>query len=208
MRLALLTLAVMAAAATPAAAAAHFELGMGDQQSRMFADPRFAALQLKHARVVAPYDVACRPSVQTQYLDAWLAGARSVGARPLVAFSFSTLHGHRWRLPSYGTYLRCLKAFRVRYPDVVDFNPWNEANHSAQPTFRHPRKAAGFYNALRAGCPTCQVAAGDLLDWGNLARWLARYRPYLRGNPRLWSLHNYIDVNRRTSSWAGSRSPT
>lgn len=203
-RLVALAFTLSCVLASPAGAAWHFQLGMGDQQPRMFSDPRFGALKLQHARVVTPYDVACRPSVQTQYLDAWLAAARGVGARPLVAFSFSTRHGQRWKLPSYGTYLSCFNAFRLRYPDVVDFNPWNEPNHSAQPTFRHPKKAAGFYNAIRAGCPRCQVAAGDLLDWGNLARWLARYRPYLRGKPRLWALHNYIDVNRRTSSWRGS----
>ena len=62
-------------------------------------------------------------------------------------------------------------------------------------TSRHPRRTAGFYNAARRACPRCNVAAGDLLDSGNLARWLARYRPHLRGRPRLWSLHYYLDVN-------------
>ena len=191
-------------AAPSAGAAWHFELGVGDQQPRMFSDPRFSALELAHARVVVQYDVACRPGDQQQYLDAWLAGAERVGARPLVAFSFSARHGQRWKLPSYSTFRRCFAAFRTRYPHVLDFNPWNEANHSAQPTFRHPRKAAGFYNAMRATCPQCQVAAGDLLDWGNLSRWLERYRPHLRGRPQLWSLHNYIDINRRSGSWRTS----
>ena len=30
-------------------------------------------------------------------------------------------------------------AFHARYPWVRDFNPWNEANHGSQPTYRHPR---------------------------------------------------------------------
>ncbi len=191
-------------AATPASAW-DFQLGMGDQQSRMFDDPRFERLGFEHARVVTPYDVACRPDpLQQYYLDVWLAKAKRAEVRPLVAFSFSLRDGARWKLPTYRRFLQCFRAFRKRYPQVLDFNPWNEANHSSQPTFRHPRKAAGFYNAMRRACPRrCNVAAGDLLDWSNLRRWLERYRPHLRGRVRLWSMHNYLDVNRRRS-WAAS----
>jgi polysaccharide biosynthesis protein PslG len=179
----------------PAHGAWNFELGIGEQQADMFSDPRFAALGLGHVRVVTPYDVACDPSAHRHYLDIWLAAARRAGARPLVAFSVSWRSRLRWKPPTYRRFLRCFRAFRARYPQVRDFNAWNEANHSSQPTFRHPRKAAGFYNAVRRGCPRCAVAAGDLLDWGNLGRWLERYRPHLRGRPRLWSIHNYGDVN-------------
>ena len=189
--------------AAPASALWQFELGIGEQQAHMFSDPRFEALELEHVRVVAPYDVVCHPGVQRYYLDVWLAAAARAQARPLVAFSFSWRPGLRWKLPSYGKFLRCFRAFRARYPQVRDFNPWNEANHSSQPTYRHPRKAAGFYNAARRACPGCNVAAGDLLDWSHLQRWLERYRVHLRGRPRIWSMHNYLDVN-RPRSWRGS----
>jgi hypothetical protein len=182
--------------AAPAHAAWSFELGIGEQQAHMFSDPRFAALGLEHVRVVTPYDVVCRPSVNQYYLDVWLAEAERAGVQPLVAFTFSWRRAMRWKLPSYRTFLRCFRAFRARYPQVIEFNAWNEANHSSQPTFRHPKQAAGFYNAIRRGCPTCTVAAGDLLDWSLMGGWLKRYRPHLRGRPRLWSMHNYLDVNR------------
>jgi hypothetical protein len=202
----ILVLALVLGLAPQAHADWPFELGIGEQQPQMFDDPRFEALELEHVRVVTPYDVACRPGVDRGYLDTWLAGARRTGSRPLVAFSFSSREGARWKLPSYHTYLRCFRAFRARYPRVRDFNPWNEANHSSQPTFRHPKKAAGFYNAMRRACPKCNVAAGDLLDWSNLVRWFDRYRPHLRGRPRLWSIHNYLDVNRpRTWRQSGTR---
>jgi hypothetical protein len=192
--------------APPAQAAWNFQLGIGEQQPPMFDDPRFVALGMEHVRVVTPYDVACRPGADQHYLDIWLAGAARTGARALVAFSFSPRPGQRWKLPSYRTFLKCFRAFRARFPQVRDFNPWNEANHSSQPTFRHPKKAAGFYNAMRRVCPTCTVAAGDLLDWSHLVRWLERYRAHLRGRPRLWSIHNYLDVNRpRTWRESGTR---
>jgi hypothetical protein len=198
-RLCVLTLVCAFMALPPArgAAAATFELGMADQHARMFSDPRFVGLGFKHARVVAPYDVVCHPSDQQYYLDVWLAAAARVGARPLVGFTSSWREGRRWTLPSYRAYLRCFRSFRFRYPQVRDFNPWNEPNHSSQATFRHPKKAAGFYNAMRRACRTCNVAAGDLLDWHNLVTWFRRYRPWLRGRPRLWAMHNYLDVNRR-----------
>ncbi|MGH2848862.1 MAG: hypothetical protein ACRDL0_23160, partial [Thermoleophilaceae bacterium] len=190
-------LAVMLASlgTTPAHAAWSFELGIGEQQAHMFSDPRFAALGLEHVRVVAPYDVVCHPGRHRYYLDVWLAAAERAGARPLVSFSFSWRRGQRWKLPSYRKFLRCFRAFRARYPHVRDFNAWNEPNHSSQPTFRHPKRAAGFYNAVRRACRRCRVPAGDLLDWAYLGSWLERYRPHLRGRPRLWSMHNYLDVN-------------
>jgi hypothetical protein len=75
-----------------------FELGIGEQGIEMFSDPRFVALGLEHVRLVAPYDVACRPGAAQQYVDTWLAAAARAGARPLVAFASSW--EHRWALPS------------------------------------------------------------------------------------------------------------
>jgi hypothetical protein len=188
---------------TPARNAWNFELGIGEQQAYMFSDPRFAALGLENVRVVTPYDVACHPGPHQYWLDVWLAEAARVGARPLVAFSFSWRRGRMWKLPSYRAYMKCFRAFRARYPQVREFNAWNEPNHSSQPTFRHPKKAAGYYNAVRRVCPRCTVPAGDLLDWRLDGTWFDRYREHLRGRPRLWSIHNYVDVNRRRG-WRGS----
>src|SRR3954453_7603339 len=170
------------ATAPRAQASWGFELGIGEQGIEMFSDPRFGALGLEHVRLVVPYDVACRPGTAQAYLDSWLAAARSAGARPLVAFaSSSRILG----LPSYRTYLGCMRAFHRRYPRVRDFNPWNEANHGSQPTLRNPRRAGGSYNALRRVCPRCNVAAGDVLDWWNMRRWVLKYKGSLRGRPRL-----------------------
>jgi hypothetical protein len=180
------------AMASRADASWGFELGIGEQGLGMFSDPRFEALGLEHVRLVVPYDVGCRPGAAQHYVDTWLGAAERAGARPLVAFASSW---RRWGLPSYRTYLRCTRDFHERYPRVRDFNPWNEANHGSQPTYHEPRRAAGLYNALRRVCRGCNVAAGDVLDWWNMRRWLLEYKRHLRGHPGLWSMHNYVDVN-------------
>jgi hypothetical protein len=205
MRRTLLTLALLLGLAAPAQAAGGFQLGVGEQGTAMFKDPRFAAIGIRHARLVTAWDVGCHAGPERDWFEQWLAAAVQAKVRPLVAFSFSVRNPKaRWRLPSYRTYRRCFRAFRKRYPVVRDFNPWNEANHSSQPTYRHPKKAAGFYNAMKRVCPRrCNVAAGDVLDWSHLARWVERYRRYLRGKPRLWSMHNYLDIN-RPRSWRSS----
>jgi hypothetical protein len=189
-----LTVVAALAPAPRAEARWGFELGLGEQGLEMFSDPRFTALGLEHLRVVVPYDAVCRPGTAQSYVDTWLAAARQAGARPLVAFAASW---RRWAAPPYRTYLRCMRAFHARYPWVRDFNPWNEVNHGSQPTYRRPRLAAGYYNALRRVCPGCNVAAGDVLDWWNMGRWVLEYKRHLRGRPRLWSMHNYVDVNAR-----------
>jgi hypothetical protein len=45
-----------------------------------------------------------------------------------------------------------------------------------------------------------QVMAADVLDTSNLHRYLRAFLRRAPGHPRLWGLHNYQDVNRRTYS--------
>jgi hypothetical protein len=46
-----------------------------------------------------------------------------------------------------------------------------------------------------------RVMAADMLDTGNMSRYLRTFRRYAKGSPRLWGLHNYGDVNRRRTSF-------
>src|SRR3954466_12185923 len=104
MRRALLTLALFLALAAPAHAAWSFQLGIGEQQTAMFGDPRFEAIGIKNVRVVTAWNVGCRAGPERDTFEDWLAAAQKAGARPLVAFSFSWAHGDRWKLPSYRAY--------------------------------------------------------------------------------------------------------
>ncbi len=93
--------------------------------------------------------------------------------------------------------------FDKKFSWVKTYSAWNEINHKSQPTFKSPRKAAGYYNVLRklARKGKFQVMAADMLDTPNMARYLGQFKRYAKGSPRLWGLHNYGDVNRRRSSY-------
>ena len=61
--------------------------------------------------------------------------------------------------PSVRSFTRAFKAFRKKYPRVRLIQPWNEVNSPTQPTGKNPRRAAEFYNVVRANCRRCTVPA-------------------------------------------------
>jgi hypothetical protein len=94
MRRLLLPLTLLLVALAPAAAHAAVGIGIADNKPEMFSDPRYQALKLGHVRIDLRWDVLTDPGA-TAALDAWMAGARATGARPLVTFDRSP------RRPSY-----------------------------------------------------------------------------------------------------------
>src|SRR3954451_21517019 len=85
-----LLLAVLALAALEGASAAQAKVAVGiaDNKSDMFTDPRFAALKVTHVRVMVPYD-ALNDTKLKLWLDGWMAGAKATGQKPLVTFDRS-----------------------------------------------------------------------------------------------------------------------
>jgi len=177
----------------PPPAAPRLAVGIGEQHAAMFRDARFRDLAIDKVRRVTAYD-ATSVRFEWELLDNWLAEARAAGVEPFIAFGHSRVHPDK--LPSVAEFRTAFRAFRTRYPDVRVYTAWNEINHSAQPTYRHPARAAEFYNVVRAECSGCLVVAGDVLDQSNMVGYLARYRRHIDGEPRAWGLHNYADANR------------
>ena len=191
-RPALLTLALALILAAPAQAAT--QVGIGDQHPSAFADARLRALNLPVARMIVPWDAA---TSQPEKVDAWLAATRAAGMAPHIAFehlSSDRCPGSPCVLPSRAQYRAAVDAFLARWPQVRTFTAFNEANHVSQPTARRPEAAAGYYDELRAACPTCTIVAADILDAGSYIRWLRGFRAAVSGDPQLWGLHNYSDV--------------
>ncbi len=72
-------------ALTLPASAAALVVGIGDQRSEMFHDPRFQALGFRYARLSIGWN-ALQSRSQARALGSWLAAARADHVHPLIAF--------------------------------------------------------------------------------------------------------------------------
>jgi len=207
-RLTLSLICLLCLLALPAAAEAKYKVGFSEQQSAMFSDPLFKELGTKQARLIVSYDAVVKNTFEVADIDKWMAGARANGVRPLVSFNYSRgcfadgkiPRRPECKLPSVATYTKAFKAFRARYPDVKDISPWNEINHFSQPTAKSPKRAAQFTKAAAKNCRGCKIVAGDLLDQKGMLSYLSKFKRALRGNYKIWGLHNYSDTNRNRST--------
>jgi hypothetical protein len=184
----LILLAALVATVPATAAQAKVAIGIADNKSDMFTDPRFAALKVKVVRVMVPYD-AMHDAVLRTWLDGWMAGAKAEGLKPLVTFDRSrkrTSHN-----PSAAQMAKSLKDVRKRYPFVKEFATWNEANIN-----KRPETVARWWTAMRKACPTCTILGADLLDRNNVGTWAQRFVKAAKRTPKVWGLHNYTDANR------------
>lgn len=175
------------------AAPATVVTGVSDQHASTLTAGLFRQLDVRHVRLVVPWDAGAGDGSWT----AWLRVARDDGLRPLVAFGPSV--GSRCpsapcALPDLAAYRTAVRAFLDAHPEVREIVAWNEPNHQTQPTFRFPEAAAAYFDAAREVCPACTVVAGNLLDDGALPAYLERYDAALRSTPAVWGLHNYYDA--------------
>jgi hypothetical protein len=196
--LAVLVLAALAGVSVATSANAKIVVGIGDQNPQMFSDQLFKDLRVRHARVIVPYNVA-KSSRNRHILETWLNAARAAGVTPLVHFGGkvgSRCPRRPCHLPSVREFRSSFKAFRKRYPGIREIGVFNEANQRAEPTFRNPKRAAQFFNVVRANCHGCRIVAADVLDDPNMVSWLKTFKRFAHG-PRIWGLHNYRDTNPR-----------
>jgi hypothetical protein len=191
-------------AAAPEKSDAAVLVGVGDQDASMFTDPLFTQLGVKRARYFPSWNVALKPQERV-WMDQWITQARNTGTEPLISFyaSLGSACPRRpCKLPTVREFTRAFKAFRKRWPDVRVISPWNEANHRSQPTFRHPKRAAQYYNVVRKNCKPCKIVAADVIDEVNMERWLKVFKRTAK-KPRIWGLHNYRDTNKRKGQRLG-----
>jgi len=175
-------------------------VGIGDQKTHMFEDPRFKWLGIRHARLVVPwYASLSNKTGERAYVDNWLREARRARVQPVVGFGHGYSGKMRTYLPKTAEFRRAVRAFRKRWPHVRTFIAWNEANHCSQPTCKRPEQAARYYNVIKAACKRCTVTAPAVLDQPNMVKWLKRFRRVAKVQPKIYALHNYLDVNRLRS---------
>jgi hypothetical protein len=183
----LLLIAAVASVGGASAAQAKVAIGIADNKSDMFTDPRFSALKVKYVRVMVPYDAMHDAKLRT-WLDGWMAGAKAAGQTPLVTFDRSQKRTSY--NPSAAQMATSLKDVRKRYPFVKEFATWNEANINKQ-----PETVARWWSAMRKACPTCTILGADLLDRNNVGTWAQRFVKAAKRTPKVWGLHNYTDAN-------------
>jgi hypothetical protein len=211
MRIRVITLSLLAFLVVAAPASAKYRVGIGEQKASVFTDPTWQSLKLKRIRYLVPWDYAKRAGEKAE-IDFFMTRAREHRQDVLVTFTarrgcYSAKgrysRSRACRAPSVGKYTKAFKAFDKKFPWVKTYSAWNEINHKSQPTFKKPKRAAQYYNALHrlARKGRFRVMAADLLDNGgvSISRYLREMRPHLKGSPTLWGLHNYGDVNYRRS---------
>ena len=205
----MLPLMLLATLVLVPSAEAKYRVGVGDQNPAMFDSPSWQSLKLKRTRYLVPWDWRKSPSQIAQTTD-FMNRARAARQQVLVAFTASRgcWNGSRYsrakrcRAPGAKAYRRSFGAFDNQFPWVKTYSAWNEVNHVSQPTYRKPGLAVRYYEVLRkqAKRRKFSLMAADILDTSNMARYLRSFMRKAKGKPRLWGLHNYQDVNRRTSA--------
>jgi hypothetical protein len=191
--------AVLLALPWPAHAAPP-SVGISDQEGSTYLDPLLAWTGIAQARIIVPWDVALD---DPRHLGDAIGTAHAAGMDILVSFQHRGTEDcvtHSCHLPSESEYRHAIATFRLRWPYVHTFSPWNEANHPGQPTADHPAAAAAYYRIVREVCPGCTVLGAEVVDIPNLGDWLRRFEAATPSVPRLWGLHDYSDVTRLQST--------
>jgi len=197
----------LSAASVAARPPSHPVIGIGDENTYMFRDPRFLALGIKHVRFDVSWDVFS-PAYKNHYrrnaFESWMADAHAEGMTPLITFDHSDRRGQAGRLPSVAQFSHAFRGLHKRYPWVTQFVTWDEANYYGEAIARYPKRAAAYYLALRRDCPHCAIGAADLLDIANRRqavpeiRWARELMRYAHVRPAHWALNNYVGANTRS----------
>jgi hypothetical protein len=190
-------------------AEAKLRVGVGDQNAAMFDSTRWQSLKLKRTRYIVPWNWT-KEAWQRAEVENFMNRARAARQQVLVTFTAARgcWNGRRYsrsracRAPSARAYKNSFARFDNAFPWVRTYSAWNEVNHASQPTYRKPGLAVRYYDVLRklARKRRFKVMAADILDTSNMAPYLRAFMRRAKGKPRLWGLHNYQDVNRRTSA--------
>jgi hypothetical protein len=165
----------------------------------MFTNPLWLRLDIPHVRYLAAWDALSRRRQRAE-LDVWMGAARAADARVTLSFQ----HSHRARrdareFPTAKAFRAAFLGFRRRYPEVRDFIVWNEANHPLSLSSRRPGRVAKLFDVAVRNCPRCRVVGADVLDIAGMTAWVRAFIRRAQERPRIWGLHNYVDVKHRRS---------
>ncbi len=198
----------VAASRSPKAhAASSYLTGIGNESPKMFTNPLYEQLHTKIVRYVAPYDAVAHPYSLTQAAQ-FIHAAEPAHEQVLVAFYHSEYTPTK--LPSITTYQSDVQRFVKLFPNVKQYESWDESNRgNVAKAFSSPSAvaAAKYYQALLRVCKGCTVIGLDVLDAAVISptlRYISEFKREISRletvMPKIWGLHNYSDVN-RLESW-------
>ena len=198
-------LAAVAAAccllASAATAGGHVVVGIGENNTAIFSDPRFLALGITQVRDDIAWNAVDVPRGRAN-LAAWLDAARADGLTVMITFDHVIGNVHTQQaLPSVAKFSKAFLKLRQLFPWVTQFETWDEANFYLEGTSFNPKRAAQYYLALRRDCPSCTILASDLLDVPKteavpMVKWAHEFIRYAHRQPAYWGLNNYFGANR------------
>jgi hypothetical protein len=176
---------------------ASFRFGLSDYEADTFSDPRVGELGVHLARDVIPWNAALNKR-DLAHATAWLNAVKhAYHITPFITFQHADDNGSA---PSPSRFLRAFLRFRHRFPWVKEFSPWDEATHATQPTQRHPKLAAEYYNLMVSHCPGCEIAAPDILDTDGFEAWIETFLQTARPTPKIWPFNPYGSVATNNSA--------
>jgi hypothetical protein len=194
--------------AEPAAAKrAPVLMGLGDDHVQMFSSPLWRQLHVGITRYIVPYDVMAH-SREALEAAQWITTATSNHQQILVAFYHSTQVP--LTMPSASLYRNDVAKFIRRFPQVREYQAWNESDRGFVPGYfasPSPMQSAVYYRELRSLAHHDTILGLDILDSykiGPTLNYVAEFKRDIRRlhvpMPTLWGLHNYSDTNRYEST--------
>jgi hypothetical protein len=187
-----------------ASAATNVYVGLGDQNYSMFDQQPFQNLGLKKVRYFIKWN-AIDSDYDLQQADIFVDQAKQHGFKVFMTPSTDNLTLRKAKLPSVSAYKSKVGALVKRYKaqGVTEWGVWNEANHESQPTYKSPKRAAEYFQAMYGLCKGCTIVALDVLDQTSpsVGSYVDGFYKSLSGTWRkrakLVGIHNYSDVNRK-----------
>jgi hypothetical protein len=186
-------------------------MGIGDEHVEMFWSRLWRQLHVRITRYIVPYDVMAH---RRELVEAarWINTATSEHQQILVAFYHSKQVP--LSMPSASLYRSDVSKFIRRFPQVRQYQAWNESDRGFVPGYfasPSPMQSAVYYRELRSVAHHDTILGLDILDSyriGPTLNYVAEFKRDIRRlhmpMPTLWGLHNYSDTNRYESSrtWA------
>ena len=177
--------------------------GIGDEHTAMFYSRYWQQLHMHITRYITPYDVAAHKR-ELNEARAWIETATAAHQEILIAFYHSeqTPMG----MPSPALYKKDVTKFLKLFPQIHEYQAWNEANRGLIPHMLQspsPMQSALYYRELRSIAHGRTILGLDILDSydiGPTLRYISQFKSDLGKlripMPHIWGFHNYSDTNR------------